>query len=100
MPNTEGEKEWLRKTARTAGGPEGNAQSHLRPRADRTACGACERTEPGRHTSRPKDDGPGRTLQRLRASDVLLSNSRRFNPRLPSSRGNFHAIPATFFGVI
>jgi len=29
-------------------GPDENSLSHLRPRADRTACGACERTEPDR----------------------------------------------------
>src|ERR1051326_3292371 len=41
----------------------GNALSHLRPPADRTARGACEkRTLPDRSTSRPMDDGPAARL--------------------------------------
>src|ERR1700756_3231403 len=77
----------------SAGALAGNAQSHLRPPADRTACGACENVR-----SRavilpvPTVDGPDRT-------SVTLPLDLRFLDLIRSRRPRLHAIPAVFTRV-
>src|SRR5579859_2443928 len=67
----------------------GNALSHPRPPADRTARGTCEkRTLPDRSTSRPMDDGPAARLHPQHATQCPQPSSAPVllvTPSLPDS---------------
>src|SRR3954449_3278841 len=80
----------------------GNAQSHLKPLADRTACGACETYGTWTVTLPVLQlTVRGRTLPSINFSaQARLRNARRFCPGPARCGGTFDAIPAIRLGTV